>query len=173
MVAQGIDVVSSPQPRLKYVCAHEVPAPRNDLRQEGPIDRASESGFSSAMEDSENKLVSEARAREIRDSYLTALRRLNRFQRAAWVFCRDEVLESEEAEHLLGQDLHWRTARAAVKAKHAAEAGTLLVTEAARLLRRKASTIRVDLSEAEKMLRGELSNFSPHSAIAPRRRRTS
>jgi len=105
----------------------------------------------------EEYLVAECRAREIRERYVAALKNLPPVQRAAWIFCKDELLTHDEAEPMLAPILHWRTARAALRRKPLQDA------EVSFLLSRK--DVSPDASKAADKLGEQLSDLDPFRAV--------
>ena len=104
----------------------------------------------------EECLVAECRAREIRQRYVAALKNLPPVQRAAWILCKDELLTHDEAAPMLAPNLHWRTARNALRRK------PLQGLEASFLLGRK--DVTPDASKANDKLGDQLSDLDPFRA---------
>ena len=106
--------------------------------------------------DIEAWLVMQARNREIRERYAAALAHFPPVQRAAWILCRDEVLAPQQAEPLLVPLLHWRTARAALKARPIQD------DEVSCLLERL--DVSPDVSKAKSKLAEQLADLDPFRA---------
>jgi DNA-directed RNA polymerase specialized sigma24 family protein len=104
----------------------------------------------------EEYLVAECLAREIRQRYVAELKNLPPVQRAAWIFCKDELLTHDEAEPILAPILHWRAARAALRRKPLQDA------EVSFLLSRK--DVSPDASKAADKLAEQLSDLDPFRA---------
>jgi hypothetical protein len=104
----------------------------------------------------EQFLVNQCRNKEIRERYVAALQQVGPVQRAAWILCKDEILTTMQAEPLLATALHWRSARAALRARPIQDA------EASRLLNR--IDVSPDAAKARAKLAEQLSDLDPLKA---------
>jgi hypothetical protein len=103
----------------------------------------------------EQFLINQSRNKEIRQRYLSALKKVGPVQRTAWILCKDEILTPMQAEPL-ATALHWRSARAALRARPIQDA------EASRLLNRV--DVSPDAAKARAKLAEQLSDLDPLKA---------
>jgi DNA-directed RNA polymerase specialized sigma24 family protein len=136
--------------------AAKFPTRRNGKPQDAPYSWLVDDLYAPPR-NTEEYLVAECRAREIRERYVAALKNLPPVQRAAWIFCKDELLTNHEAEPMLAPILHWRTARAALRRKPLQDA------EVSFLLSRK--DVSPDASKAADKLGEQLSDLDPFRAV--------
>jgi hypothetical protein len=103
----------------------------------------------------EQFLINQSRNKEIRQRYLSALKKVGPVQRTAWILCKDEILTPMQAEPL-ATALHWRSARAALRARPIQD------MEASRLLNRV--DVSPDVAKARAKLAEQLSDLDPLKA---------
>jgi RNA polymerase sigma factor (sigma-70 family) len=146
------DTTVFPKPKFRYLYAHELPQIENeDGQQLDVVECALESALGSLRRNAEESAFD----REILMRYLTALRQLTPVQCAVYILYKDELLQPEEQEQLLGLDAS--ASRIVIETIRAQP--QMRLVDVANLLGRIEGTLSSELTRAKVRLQRELSDL--------------